>query len=200
MHYTGHIKPNCEQVALSMKETQMNNEEGTTATITKKYAGCEDIYDELVGDEANSWLLGLVAFAVVEEQKIEWIKHWTKNSGGPPSSAEIQKWYEQLPPGAVLRAKGTADNTLQLFSTEVIEENDKATRKQIEESIIVSEIRDMKRFWPQFGVNLAGGFISSLLFALLLVAIAVIVIKDPSPVGLLEKYNNNPEVKNNGTK
>lgn len=166
----------------------------------KKYAGSEDIYDELVSDESTSWLLGLVAFAVVEEQKIEWIKHWTKNNGVPPTSDETQKWYEQLPPGAVLRAKGTAENALQLFSSEVIEENDNETRKQIEESVIVSEIRDMKRFWPQFGVNLAGGFISSLLFALLLVAIAVIVLKDPSPVGLLEKYNKISEVKSNGAK
>lgn len=105
-----------------------------------------------------------------------------------------------MPPGAVLRAKGTAENALQVFSAEVIEENDQETRKQIEESIIVSEIRDMKRLWPQFGVNLAGGFISALLFALLLVAVTVIVIKDPSPVGLLENYNKNSEVQNNGQK
>lgn len=178
----------------------MDGEKIAESSTRNKYSGCEDVYDELVGNESTSWLLGLVAFAVVEEQKIEWIKHWTKNNGGLPSSEEIQKWYEQLPPGAVLRAKGTAENALQLFSSEVIEENDNETRKQIEESVIVSEIRDIKRFWPQFGVNLAGGFISSLLFALLLVAIAVIVLKDPSPVGLLEKYNKVSEVKTNGTK
>ena len=175
-------------------------EQNTATAECKKYAGCEDIYDELIGDESTSWLLGLVAFAVVEEQKIEWIKHWTKNKGGPPSSDEIQKWYEQLPSGSVLRAKGTAENALQLFSAEVIEENDKETRRQVEESIIVSEIRDLKRFWPQFGVNLAGGFISSLLFALVLVAIAVIVIKDPSPVSLLEKYKKKSEVQSDGKK
>lgn len=178
----------------------MDIKEKESLSTAKKYIGSEDIYDELVGDESTSWLLGLVAFAVVEEQKIEWIKHWKKNNGAPPSSEEVKKWYEQLPPGAVLRAKGTAENALQVFSAEVIEENDQETRKQIEESIIVSEIRDMKRFWPQFGVNLAGGFISSLLFALLLVAIAVIVVKDPSPVNLLEKYNKKTEVQNNGTK
>lgn len=178
----------------------MGIEEKEVPLKTNKYGSCEDIYDELVGDESTSWLLGLVAFAVVEEQKIEWIKHWKKNNVAPPSSQEVKKWYEQLPPGAVLRAKGTAENALQVFSTEVIEENDQETRKQIEESVIVCEIRDMKRFWPQFGVNLAGGFISSLLFALLLVAIAVIVLKDPSPVGLLQKYNKYSEVQNNGKK
>ena len=62
----------------------MDGEQIVEPSMRKKYAGCEDIYDELVGNESTSWLLGLVAFAVVEEQKIEWIKHWTKNNGGPP--------------------------------------------------------------------------------------------------------------------
>lgn len=182
------------------KETEMEIAENLAPSGSRKYADCEDVYDELVGDESTSWLLGLVAYAVVEEQKIEWIKHWKKSTGAPPSSEEVKRWYEQLPPGAVLRAKGTAENALQGFSVEVIEESAQETRKQVEESIIVSEIRDMKRFWPQFGVNLAGGFMASLLFALLLVAIAVIVVKDPSPVSLLEKYNNTSEVTSNGTK
>jgi hypothetical protein len=178
----------------------MDNKQIVSALTTKKYTGCEDIYDDLVGDESNSWLFGLVAFAVVEEQKIEWIKHWTKNNGGPPSSEEIQNWYKQLPPGAVLRAKGTAQSALELFSAEVITEDDKENRKEIEEGIIVSEIRDMKRFWPQFGVNLAGGFISSVIFALLLVAITVIALKDPSPIGLMKNIQQNTEVKTDGTK
>ncbi|MGB3212280.1 MAG: hypothetical protein WBB19_16380 [Desulforhopalus sp.] len=43
----------------------------------EQYLGPEDIYKKLVEDqpENEEWLLGLVAFAVVEEQKIEWIKH-----------------------------------------------------------------------------------------------------------------------------
>lgn len=178
----------------------MDNEQRASALTTKKYVNSEDIYDELVGVESNSWLLGLLAFAVVEEQKIEWIKHHAKHNGGPPTSEEIQNWYAQLPPGAVLRAKGTAENALEVFSTEVIEVSNQETRKQIEESVIVGEIRDLKRFWPQFGVNLAGGLISSVLFALLLVAIAVIAIKDPSPINLVEKIQQDSETKSHGTK
>lgn len=178
----------------------MDNEKKTSFEIAKKYAGCEDIYDELVGDESNSWLFGLLAFAVVEEQKIEWIKHYLATTGSPPSNDKIQQWYEQLPPGAVLRAKGTAENALGLFSTEVIEENDKVNLQRIEESIIVGEIKELKRFWPQFGVNLAGGFISSVLFALLLVAIAIIFIKNPSPIELVGKVQQNSEVTTHGTK
>ena len=76
-----------------------------------KYSGPEDIYKEVVEDvpEDEEWLLGLVAFAVVEEQKIEWIKHQTDNNGGSPSNEDIQAWYEQLPSGVLLRAKDTAE-------------------------------------------------------------------------------------------
>ena len=52
----------------------------------EKYSGPEDVYKELVENRPDDeeWLLGLVAFAVVEEQKIEWIKHQKENSGQIP--------------------------------------------------------------------------------------------------------------------
>lgn len=178
--------------------SDMVNDEAPKYGVSKIYNGPEDVYDELVGDENNSWLLGLVAFAVVEEQKIEWIKHHSNHNGGPPTSDEIKHWYAQLPPGAALRAKGTAENALEVYSTAVVEEVGEDTRKEIEEGVIVSEIRDLKRFWPQFGVNLAGGFISSLLFALLLAALAVIVLKNPSPIDMAKQMQINPEGKSNG--
>ena len=178
----------------------MSEETTLPATTTKQYQGPEDIYDELLGDKETSWLLGLVSFAVVEEQKIEWIKHHSTHNGGHPSADQIQQWYEQLPQGAVLRAKGTAENALALYSTEVVEEVSEETRKEIESSILVSEIRDLKRFWPQFGVNLAGGFISSVLFALLLVALALIMFKSPSPIDIAKEISTQPEVHNHGSK
>lgn len=169
-------------------------------TITKKYNGPEDIYDELVGDEETNWLLGLVAFAVVEEQKIEWIKHHSSLSGNTPTSEQVKNWYEELPSGAVLRAKGTAENALSVYSTEVVEEVLEDTRKEIEESVLSNEIRELKRFWPQFGVNLAGGFISSILFALLLVAIALILFKSPSLIDIAKEISSPSEVLAHGQK
>lgn len=167
---------------------------------TKNYQGPHDIYDELVGDKNTSWLLGLVAFAVVEEQKIEWIKHYSSINGCSPSSDLVQNWYVQLPPGALLRAKGTAENALLIYSSEVVEEVLEQTRKEIETSVIANEIRDLKRFWPQFGVNLAGGFISSLLFALVLVALALILFNSPSPTDIAQRIHSPMEVKTHGEK
>lgn len=69
--------------------------------------------------------------------------------------------------------------------------------KEIEESIIVSEIRDLKAFWPQFGVNLAGGFVSALLFGLFLAIMAFFVLNDTSPVEIAEDLKQQLEVEDN---
>ena len=66
-----------------------------------KYSGPEDIYNKLVENSPDDKepLLGLVAFAVVEEQKIEWLKHQLENNGQLPSTADIENWYQQQPSG-----------------------------------------------------------------------------------------------------
>ena len=164
----------------------------------KIYTGPEDVYKELVEDSDESWLLGLLAFAVVEEQKIEWMKHIENTKGEPPGHEEIQNWYQQQNPNVLLRAKGTAENTLQLYSQEVTDLAFEEERHQIEESIIVGEIRELKKFWPQFGVNLAGGFVASLLFAVLLIIFAFLVIYDVSPVEIGEELRGKVEETGNG--
>jgi hypothetical protein len=150
-----------------------------------KYCGAEDIYRELVEESDQSWLLGLVAFAVIEEQRIEWMRHHEKLHGAMPCAVEIRGWYEQQPASALLRAKGTAENALQVYSEEVSAVLDSEYRRDVEEGIIVGEIRAMNRFWPQFGVNLAGGFATALLFAAVLTLLAFIVLSDASPVAVV---------------
>lgn len=150
------------------------------------YHGAEDIYKELVEESDQSWLLGLVAFAIIEEQRIEWMRHHEKSNGTLPDSTLVQNWYEQQPPGVLLRAKGTAENALQVYSEEVSSVLDAEYRKEIEAGIIVGEIRALNRFWPQFGVNVAGGFASTILFAALLVLMAIFVFNDTSPVQIVK--------------
>lgn len=147
-----------------------------------KYTGSADVYRELVEDSPENWLYGLVAFAVVEEQRIEWMKHFEGQNGNMPREDEIKKWYEQQPASVLLRAKGIAENALQNYATEVLEVANGDIRTEIEEGIIVSEIKKLGSFWPQFGVNLAGGFASALIFAAFLIIMAFFVLNDTSPV------------------
>ena len=166
----------------------------------EKYSGPDDIYKELVENvpENEEWLLGLVAFAVVEEQKIEWIRHQTANNGDSPSYEAIKSWYEQLTPGVLLRAKDTAETRLRDYGESVVSAYLADYEQDLREGIIVSEIRETKKFWPQFGVNLAGGFISALLFAALLSIVAFFVVNDTSPAQIGKELREKAEVIENG--
>jgi len=151
------------------------------------YSGAEDVYRELVEDSQESWLLGLVAFAVVEEQRIEWMRHHEKRHGALPTADQVKSWYEQQPPSILLRAKGTAENALLAYSEQVSAELDENYRKEISDGRVGGEIRALNKFWPQFGVNVAGGLASTLLFAALLTVVAFLVFNDTSPVELVKK-------------
>lgn len=165
-----------------------------------EYSGSEDIYNELVEESDENWLYGLVAFAVIEEQRIEWAKHMRENSGSDPTPEQVSEWYQQQPRNCLLRAKGTAENALQTYSNQVIDVAIEDYKKEIDQSYIVNEIRDLKRFWPQFGVNLAGGFVATVLFAALLSIIAFIVFNDSSPVQMVRDMNGTLEGPGNGQK
>jgi hypothetical protein len=162
-----------------------------------KFSGPEDIYKALVEDSEESWLYGLVAFAVIEEQRIEWMRHQESNNGHLPAANEIKSWYEQQPESVLLRAKGTAENALKLYSGEVVDLVLEEQQREIRDGIIVSEIRGLKAFWPQFGVNLAGGFISALLFAIFLAIMAFFVLNDTSPVKIGSMLKHQIEVQKN---
>ena len=162
-----------------------------------KFSGPEEIYKELVQDSEESWLYGLVAFAVIEEQRIEWMKHQESNNGSLPTADEIKNWYEQQPESVLLKAKGTAENALKVYSDEVVDLVLEDQHREVEEGIIVSEIRGLKAFWPQFGVNLAGGFVSALLFALFLAIMAFFIIYDTSPVQIGSELKQKIEVQKN---
>ncbi len=162
-----------------------------------KYSNSDDIYNELVENSDEDWLYGLVSFAIFEEQRIEWAKHFTAQNGRPPNQQDVGSWYAQQPDSVLVRAKSTAERVLQNYSEEVFDAYFESRIKEIEERVIVSEIRYSNRFWPQFGVNLAGGFVSALIFSALLIILAVFVLNDTSPISVGDKISNQLEFSEN---
>lgn len=157
-----------------------------------EYAGPDDIYKELVQNSNENWLYGLVTFALIEEQRIEWMKHFEENNNGSsPTVEEITNWYKQQPPSAIIRAKGEAENALQAFSADVVDITLDGKRKEIEEGIIIAEIQNSRKFWPQFGVNFIGGLTSAFVFAALLIIVAFFVLNDTSASQLGSQLRNN---------
>jgi hypothetical protein len=165
-----------------------------------KYSNSEDIYDDLVENSEEDWLYGLVSFAIIEEQRIEWAKHFTTHNKRPPNQEETQSWYNQQPSSVLLRAKGTAETALQAFTTEALDLIIESQTKEIEQGIIVKEIKSLNRFWPQFGVNVAGGLAAAAIFAALLIILAVFVLNDASPASIGDQLSNKLELSENGEK
>jgi len=71
-------------------------------------SGSEDAYSTLVERGEEGWIYGLVAFAIFEEQRIEWMRHIESRSGCLPDSEQIREWYEQQPISALIRAREAA--------------------------------------------------------------------------------------------
>lgn len=66
-------------------------------------SGPEDAYRILVEESEENWLRGLLAFAIVEEQRIEWAKHFERHNERPPDTADVR--YEQQPDGVLRRTR-----------------------------------------------------------------------------------------------
>ena len=94
--------------------------------------------------------------------------------------------------------QGNGEGALQAYSEEVNELLIDEQRREVEQGIVVGEIKDLKRFWPQFGVNLAGGFVSALLFAALLVLVTFFVLSDTSPVEIAKQLRHDMEAVEDG--
>jgi hypothetical protein len=147
-----------------------------------KLSGSLDAYEVLAEGAQGSWVRCSLAFAVIEEQKFEWMKHLEEHAGRVATDDEIRSWYEALPAGAIERARRMADIALEAYAEDLESTFAEAVRKQVEESALIGELRQGRRFWPQFGANVAAGLTSSVLFGGLLFVIAFLVLNERSPV------------------
>ncbi|MFL9582838.1 hypothetical protein [Stenotrophomonas sp. AB1(2024)] len=150
-------------------------------------SGPEDAYRSLVEKGPEGWIYGLVAFAVLEEQRIEWMRHIESRSGCLPNSEQIREWYEQQPASTLIRARGTAESMLGDYAEDLAKSMDENHRRAILDDVIVAEIRSNNRFWPQFGANVAAGLVGTVLFSVLLVLIVLVALRDPSPVAMIKQ-------------
>lgn len=66
-------------------------------------------------------------------------------------------------------------------------------REEVASSALIGEIRQVRRFWPQFVISVAAGLASSILFAALLFTAAFLVLNDRSPVELGASIISSPK-------
>jgi len=126
--------------------------------------------------------MGLVAFAVIEQNRMDWMSHFEGHHGRQPNQAEIQNWYEQQPESVILRARGEAEGALKAYAQEITEQLGEQFKVEAQEGVILQEIKSTHRFGPQIGLNIIGGFVGSLIFAALLAVLAFIISRGGSPI------------------
>ena len=148
-----------------------------------------EVYEEIVDNapQDEDWLLGLVAFAVIEEQKVEWIKDQTEAKGRQLSLQEIDAWYQQQPPGVKLRAKDTAKTRLENYAESAIGVYAAKFDAEVEEGVVVEEIQKLGWFWRQVGIGTLGSFVGTVIFALISVLFVVLVYNDVSLVSVVKE-------------
>jgi hypothetical protein len=159
----------------------------------EQYCGSEDVYRVLVSGAGENWLSGLLAFAVVEEQRVAWMTHRNNVTGAMPSTADVRGWYQSQPASTLMKAKAEADVALSYYGSQSIEEFDDAYRKEIAEGMIVAEVRKLGRWLPQFGMNVVSGVVSSFVFSIVLVTLALFIIKAPSTNDFATKFKQQME-------
>ncbi len=156
----------------------------------ERLTGSEDVYRRLVGSTEEHWLHGLVSFALIEERRIEWMRHRENHDGAPPDAAEIRRWYEQQTENDLTRAETQAEAALTTYADDILKDILKAeTQKAIDRSIL-GEIERAGHWWRQLKINTVAGVAAALIFALVLVGVTTIVFTDPSPVGIMKALMN----------
>jgi hypothetical protein len=129
----------------------------------------------------------------VEEQRMDWMRHSANATGAVPTAIDIRAWYQSQPASTLLKAKAEAEAALKNYGARSVDAFDDAYRKDVAQGIIVSEIQKLGRWLPQFGVNVAGGLVSSLVFSVILVALALFVMKGPSTNDIAMKLKQQME-------
>jgi hypothetical protein len=75
-----------------------------------KLSGSNDVHRLLVEEAEHAWTLGLMAFAVMEDRRFDWMKHFAEHNNRPPTQEEVKHWYEQQSDRVLQDAVADAEN------------------------------------------------------------------------------------------
>ncbi len=130
--------------------------------------------------------MGLAAFAIVEIQCIERMKHHEDSKASVPTADEIAEWYRRQPVGVLLRAKDDVEIALLGYSEQSLIDAERAVREEVLESAVVEETRSLRRSWSQLGANSLEGVIGAVIFSAILVVGKLFPSAKTSPMALWE--------------
>lgn len=120
-------------------------------------------FDKLVEDEKD--FVGMVAYTIYKNEKLNWIKTFENQNGCCPTKEELDKYfYPSINSEAtVYRYSAQAETLLSNFISATTSEEMDAYRLQVRDEVIISTIK--KSFWQSVGESLVAAIIASVLIA-----------------------------------
>jgi hypothetical protein len=152
--------------------------------------GPRDVFTRLVDEAEHSFELGLMAFALIENKRFDWMRHVEKYENRTPDQSEIDRWHRELPPSELRIAVDHAESMLRNSAETIMGEVLDLEVRRVRDSTLFTEIQTLRRFWPAFGVNVAGGLTSALVFAALVVLLGAYVLAD---FDLIKVFSEQPK-------
>ena len=95
----------------------------------------------------------------------------------------MNTWIAQLPESRLRRIRDEALESFGLAAREFLKPEIERQRKEAVEQSILAEIRRSTSGYRSFGLNVAAGLVSALIFAALALGFYYYVKADPSPLG-----------------
>lgn len=126
----------------------------------------------------------LLAYGIVESEKYEWMEHRREQTGTYPTASDVDTWISEKPPQYFDRTLENAFRWMDEFARNLLADEIEEQRKIAAESAVLAEIRQQGSFWQRAKVGVFSGFLSAVIFSLLLYVFAILVFSDISPVGL----------------
>ncbi|MDE2674472.1 MAG: hypothetical protein OXH65_05120 [Paracoccaceae bacterium] len=144
----------------------------------KPLSNSNDVYNHLVENSDTDWVIGLLAFSLFEEKRIDWMKHQRGSTGSLPSDEDIRKWYSDQPESVLTKAGEDAENALGDLFEEVFNTALQRERDNIRDNHVIAEIKRLgsfrAMFWRNIGITVISFFVFTALSILLILGLSQI--------------------------
>ena len=119
--------------------------------------------------------IALFAFALVENDRIDWVDHYrTNNDDRDPSSDQVAEWYRGKPESYFRDKERYAEEWYAAFARGLLRDEIEAGKQ----NAVRDALGDLRRFWPGFWSGNLVGLTSNVVFTLLVVMFVAFITTD----------------------
>jgi hypothetical protein len=154
-----------------------------------------EVYQYFADNELTLQEVDYLAYASFAVAKFDWFDKFIDTHGREPTQDEINAWISELPDSRLDEIHDTARRVFRSAAREYMAEQMKAAEKRAVDTSILAEIvrhnkqttdyvRSKMSFWRNLFPNIGIGFVSSVIFAVVIILASLIFTRDPSPIAL----------------